>query len=105
MVPPKSKFWSVSRKENLESQRKQALRSRFLRKLLCSNDNFNPDYNRKMLMRTRTYIFDRVCVNYEQLFHPVQCTASRICQHSSKNKRVSPEVTGILPFSDQVHYL
>ena len=78
---------------------------------LCSNDIFNPGYNRKMLIRKRTSIRDRVCFNYEQLFHPVQCTACRICQYSSRDqcssrdKLVLPEVTGLLSFSDQIHYL
>ena len=88
MVPPNLNFWSTSRKESLESQQKHALRKRFLQKLLCSNDIFIPGYNRKMLMGRRTYIFGGVCFKYEQLFHPVQCTAYRICQCSSKGKFV-----------------
>ena len=105
MVPPNLNFWAISLKESLESQQKHALRNRFLRILLFSNDFFNPGYNRKMLMRKRTSILDGVCVNYEQLFHPVQCIACRICQCSSKDKLVSPEMTGILSFSDQLLYL
>ena len=105
MSPPNLNFWSISRKESLESQQKQALRNGFLRTLLCSNVIFNPGYNRKMLMRKRTSILDGVCVNYEQLLHPVQCTACRICQCSSRDKLVLPEVTGILSISDQLHYL
>ena len=105
MVPPNLNFWSISRRESLESQQKHALRNRFLRTLLRSKDNFNPGYNRKMLIRKMTSILDRVCFNYEQLFHPVQCTACRICQCSSKDRLILPEVTGILTFSDQVHYL
>ena len=105
MVPPNSNLWSISRRESLESQQKHALRNRFLRTVLCSNDNFNPGYNRKMLIGKRTSILDRVCFNYEQLFHPVQCTACRICQFSSRDRLVLPEVTGILTISDQVHYL
>ena len=105
MVPPNLYFWSISRRESLESQQKHALRNKFLRTLLCSNDNVNPGYNRKMLIRKRTFILDRVCFNYEQLFHPVQCTAGRICQCSSRDRFVLPEVTGILSISDQVHYL
>ena len=105
MVPQNINFWSISRRESLESQQKHALRNRFLRTLLCSNNNFNPSNNRKMLIRKRTSIPDRVCVNYEQLFHPVQYTACRICQCSSRNRLVLPKVTGILTISDQVHYL
>ena len=104
MVPSNLNFWSISRKENLESQQTHALRNRFLRTLLFSNEIFNPGYNRKMLMR-RTSILDGVCVNYEQLFQPVQCTARRICQCSSRDKLVLPEVTGILSFSDKLLYL
>ena len=105
MSPPNLNFCSISRRESLESQKKHALRKRILRTLLFSNDTFNQGYNRKMLKRKRTSILDGVCVNYEQLFHPVQCTACRICQCSSKNKLVLPKETGILSFSDQVHYL
>ena len=104
MVPPDLNFWSISRKGSLESQQKHALRNRFLRTLLFSNDLFQPGYNRKMLMRKRTCILDGVCVKYEQLFHPVQCTACRICQCSSRGKLVLPKVTGFLSFSDQLHF-
>ena len=58
-----------------------------------------------MLMRKRTSILHGVCFNYELLFHPVQCTACRICQCSSRDELVLPEVTGILSISDQLHYL
>ena len=105
MVPPNLNFWFISRRESLESQQKHALRNRFLRTLLCSNYNFNPGYNRKIVIRKRTSILDRVCFNYEQLFHPVQCTACRICQGSSRDRLILPEVTGIRTISDQVHYL
>ena len=105
MSPPILNFWSISRKESLESQQKPALRNRFLRTLLCSNDILNPGCNRKMLIRKRTSILARVYFKYEQLFHPVQCTACRICQCSSRDKLVLPEVTGILLISDQLHHL
>ena len=105
MVPPNSNFWSISRKESLESQQKHALRNRFLRNLLCSNDILNPVYNRKMLMKKRTRILDRVCFNYEQFFHPVQGTACKLFQCSSRDKLVLPELNGILSYSDQFHYL
>ena len=56
-------------------------------------------------MRKRTSILDRVCFNYEQLFHPVQCTACKMCQCSSGDRLVLPEVTGILSILVQLHYL
>ena len=105
MGPPNLKFWSISRKGSLESQQKLALKKRFVRTLLFSSDTLNPGCNWKMLLRKRTSILDRVCVNYKQLFHPVQCIACRICQGSSRLKVVLPEVTGILSFSDQLPYL
>ena len=105
MVPPNLVFWSISRKESPESQQKHALRDRFSRALLFSNDNFNLGYNPILLVRKRTSLLNGVCVNYEQLFHPVQCTVCRICQCSSRDKLVLLEVTGIMSFSDQVHYL
>ena len=105
MIPPNLNFWSISRKGSSESQQKHALRKSFLRTLLCSIDNFNPGYNRKMLRRKRTSILVRVCFIYEQLFHPVHCTACRICQCSSKDKLFLPDVTGILLISDQLHHL
>ena len=105
MVPPNLNFWSISREESLETQQKHALRNRFIRILLCWNDIFNPGYSRKMLMRKRTSILGGVFLNSEQLFHPAQCTSCRICQCSSSYKFVLPEVTGILLFSDQLHYL
>ena len=57
MVPPNLNFWYISRKESLESQPKQALRSKFLRTLLCSNDNFNPGYNRTEFVLTMNSCF------------------------------------------------
>ena len=87
MGPPSLSFWSISCKERLESQQKHALRNRFLRTLLCLNVIFTPGYNRKTLIRKRTFILVRVCFNYEQLFHPIQCTACRKCQCSSRDKR------------------
>ena len=105
MLPPILIFWSNSRKGSLESQQKHALRNRFLQTLLRLNDIFNPGYNRKMLIRRRTSNLDGVCFSYEQLFHPVQCTAYRICQCSSKDKLVLPEVTSFPPISDQLRHL
>ena len=95
MVPRNINFWSISRKESLESQQKPAHRNRFLLTPLCSNDSFNPGYNRKMLMRKTTSIPSGVCFNCEQLFHPVQCTACRICQCSSRDKLILPKLTGV----------
>ena len=103
MVPQNSNFWSISRKESLESQQKHAFRNGFLQKLLCSNDIFILGYNREMLMKERTYVLDGVCFNYEQLFHPVQCTACRIYQCSSIEYIVLRRATGILSISDQFH--
>ena len=104
MVPPNLYFWSISRKESLESKQKHALRNRFLRTLFCPNDISNTGYNRKMLMSKKTSVPDRVRFNYEQLFHPVQCTAYRLCQCSSKDKLNLPEVAGILSISDHFQY-
>ena len=87
MSSPNLNFWSISRKESPESQQKHALRNRFLRTLLCLNVSFNPGYNRKTLIGKSTSILDRVCFNYEQLLHPVQCTACRKRQCSSRGKR------------------
>ena len=100
MVQPNLNYWSISRKESVEAQQKLALRKRFLRTLLCSNDNSNPAYNRKMLIRKRTSIHNGVCFNYEQLFYPVQCIACRIYQCSSRNKLVLPRATRILTISE-----
>ena len=105
MVPPNIYFWSNSRKETLESQQKHALRNRFLRTLLCSNDTFNCGYNRKRPIRKRTSFLDGVCFNYEQLFHPVDCTAGRIYQCSSRQKLNSPRAIRILTISEEFHYL
>ena len=77
----------------------------FCEQLLCSNDIFNPVSNRKMFRRIRTSNLVRVCFNYEQFFHPVQCTACKICQCSSRDKLFLPEVTGILSLSDQLHHV
>ena len=105
MVPPKLNFRSISRIESLESQEKHAPRNRFLRTLLWSNDNFNPGYNQKTLIRKRTSILDGVCFDYELLFHPVQCIFCKISQSSSEEKLVSPRAAGILTISDQLHYV
>ena len=105
MVPPNFILWYISHKESLESRQKHAPKIKFLRTLLCSNDILNLGYNRKMLMRKRTSILDGVCFNYEQMFHPVQCIAFRICQFTSKDELVLPEVPGILSNSDQLPYL
>ena len=56
-------------------------------------------------MMKRTALRDGVCVNYEQLFHPVQRTACGICQGSSGDKLVLKEVTSIRSISDQLQFL
>ena len=58
MSPTNLSFWSISRKESLEFQQKHALRKRFLRTLLCLIIIFNPEYNRKTLIRKRTPILE-----------------------------------------------
>ena len=88
----KLNFWSISRKEILETQQKHALKNTFLRILLCSNDILNPCYKRKTRIRKRTSLLDGVCFIYEQLFHPIQCTACRKCQCSSRSKHAWQEV-------------
>ena len=74
MVPSILTFWSVWRKENVESQEKHALKSKFLRTLVCSNHKFNPGYNHKMLIRkvhavvTRVVLFMNSCfIQYNAL--------------------------------------
>ena len=91
MSLPKLNFWSISRKKSLEPQQKHALRNTFLRTLLCSDDLLNPGYNRKTIIRRRTSILDGVCFNYEQLFHPIHCTACRRSQCSSRGKHAQQE--------------
>ena len=103
MVEPNLTFWSISRKKSLESQQKHAIRNRFLRTLLCSNDILNPGYNRKMLMRNRTSILDGNCFTNEQLFRPVQCTVWKICQCNSINKPGLPRLASMVSISDQFH--
>ena len=56
-----------------------------------------------MIIKKRTTILDGVCLNYEQLFHPVQCTAFRKCPCSSRDRLVLSEVTDFLTISDQFH--
>ena len=72
MVLKNLKFWSISFEESLGLQQKHALKNRFLRALSCSNDNFNPGWNRKMLIRKIKSIPDGGCFSYEQLFRPAQ---------------------------------
>ena len=100
MSPPNSNFWSISLKISPESQQKHALRNRFLQ----THDVYNPGYNRKTLIRKRTSIIDGVCFNYEQLFHPIQCTACRNCQCSSRGKRAEQEAFCIQSTLNQFQY-
>ena len=91
MVSATLNFWSTSRKENLESQQKHALRDNLCVDFcLGSNDNFHPEYKRKMVIRRRISILDIVCFNSGLFFHPVQCTACKICQDGSIDKLVLP---------------
>ena len=105
MVPQIVRFWFISRKERLESQQKQALRNRFSRTLLCSNDLFNPGNYRVKLSRKRTSFLDKIYFNYEQLFRPVECTACKTCHCSSIDGFVSPGAISFLSTSDQLPYL
>ena len=105
MIPANLNFWSISRKESLESQENHAHRNKFLKALFCSNEIFIPGYNRKMLIRKRASTLDKSCFNKEQLFHPLQWTGCKKCQGSSIDRLVLPRVTGVLPTSDQPHYL
>ena len=91
MSPPNGNFWSISHKESLESQQKHALRNRFLRTLLCSKEIFSPGYTQKTVIRKRTSILDVACFKNKQLFHPIQCTACRKGQCSSRGKRAEQE--------------
>ena len=86
MSPANLYCWSISRKENLESQQKHALRNRFLRTLMCSNGILKPGCSRKTLIKERKSILDGACFKYGQLFHPIKCTAGRKCQCSSRGK-------------------
>ena len=83
MVPLKLIFWSISGKESVAYQQKHAFRNRFSQALLSLVGNFDPRYNRIMLLRKKTSNLDKVCFNDEQLFHPVLSTACRICQNGS----------------------
>ena len=104
MSPPNGNLWSISRKESLEFQQKHALRNRFLRTLLCSNDIFNRGYNRKTLFRKGTSIHDGACFIYKQLLHPIQCTACRKIQGSSRGKRPQQESSCIQSTSNPFQY-
>ena len=88
MSPPNTTFWSISRKQRVESQQKHALRNRFLLTLLCSNEIFNPVYNRKVLIRKRTSILERVCFKYDSCF--IQYNAPLV-----ENVNVAQEVNAL----------
>ena len=100
MVPPDLNFWSISRRECLETQQKDALKNGFLRTPLFSNDTFDPGYNHRRPIRKGTSILDKGCFNFEQLFDPLQCTACKKCQDSSKDKLILSGVTGMLSTSN-----
>ena len=105
MVPPILIFYSISRIESLESQQKHALKNNFLRALLCLNDNLNPGCNQIILIRKNAPLLDEGYLNYEQLFHPVQCTACKLCQCCSIDNFVLSKMIGILSTSGQPHCL
>ena len=81
---------------------KNALRNLILQKFLRSSGILNPGYNQKLLIGKGITILDKKFFNYERLFHPVQCTARKTCQCSSKDKIVLSRVAGILSISDQL---
>ena len=56
------------------------------------------------LEKKRPFLTKFVFVN-EQLFHPVQCSACKIRQFSSKDKLFFLKATSILSISDQFQYL
>ena len=58
-----------------------------------------------MLLTKRTSHLDTFCLNYEQLFHPVQRTACTICHCSSLDEIVSARATGVLSITSQFLYL
>ena len=64
---------------------------------LCSG-YFNSGYKRRMIIRRRTHILDKLCFNYEQFFHPIQSTACKTNQCTSKDNLVLAGVTAILSF-------
>ena len=100
MVPPNLNYWSNPSEESPESQQKHPLENRFLRTILCSDDNFNPGYNQKMLIGKKTSNLDGVCFTFGNLFCPVQCTACKTCQFSSLDKVVISRVTSFPSISD-----
>ena len=83
MVPLNLNFWPTSRKESLASPLQQTLRRRFLRVFLCSNHNFNPRYNRKIVIRKKTSNPNDVSLKYEKWYHRIQRRARNICQCNS----------------------
>ena len=105
MVLSNFDFWSISGKESLEFQEKHELNKEFLRAILSSKDTFNPRLNRKRRNSNRTSDSVWVCFTYEQLFHPVQCTAGKICQCNSIDKLALPKATGIFSTAFKFHYL
>ena len=104
MVPPNLVFWSNSRKESLTSQQKHALEIVFCKHYCVQMTLLVPGTIGKCSLEI-TSILDGVCFTYEQLFHPVFCTACRICHCSSIDKLVLPRATGILTISDQLHHI
>ena len=102
---PKIEIFGLSQVPKFYKLNKNGLKKKFSRTLLCSNDNFNLKYNRKLFNRKKTSIPDSACFTYEQMFRPVKCTACKICQCSSKTELVLSRVTAVLSTPDQPHYL
>ena len=86
-------------------QQKIEPRNKFLRTLCCLNDILNPGVDRKMLIGKTTSFLDKGCFFYEQLFHPIHCTACEICQCRSIHKLLLSNATGILSVFGQFRYL
>ena len=71
---------------------------------MCSNNTFIPEHNGNWLIGNRASIVDQVCCVYEQLLHPVQCTAWKTRQCNSIDIFSLPRMSGILSNLGQLHY-
>ena len=96
MVPPKVNFWSISRKKSLNPNRSTHLERNFGEHFCAQMTFWHPGYNRKMLIRKKTFTLEKTCFENERLFHPVQCTTCKIYHYSSIDKLVLPSVSGFL---------
>ena len=54
-----------------------------------------------MLIRKKTSILYQFCFKYEQRIHPIQCTASKICECNSIDKLILWGSTGFVSFLGQ----